>query len=87
MREVSAGSRVWVKNGEEKQFGVIKSISVTQSFFTTKGSMVILLDDGHHVLATTTAARGTTWDVVNRAQESKYFASSFFRLLTRRLTG
>ena len=69
MRGVSAGSRVWVQDGEAKQFGVIESISVVQGFFTTKGSMVILLDGGHRVLATTMAARGTTWDVVNGAPE------------------
>jgi hypothetical protein len=64
MREVSAGSRVWVKEGEEKQFGVFGSISIVQSFITIKGSMLILLDDGHGVLATSMSARGTTWDLV-----------------------
>ena len=65
MGEVSAGSRVWVKDGEQKQFGTIESIAVIQGFFRTTGSMVIRMDDGPRVLATTMAARGTTWDVVS----------------------
>jgi hypothetical protein len=65
MRGVSAGSRVWVKSGEEKQYGTIESIAVTQGFLAMKGSMVILMDDGHRVLATTMASRGTAWDLAN----------------------
>jgi hypothetical protein len=63
MRGVSAGSRVWVKSGEEKEYGTIESIAVTQGFLTMKGSMVILMDDGHRVLATTMASRGIAWDL------------------------
>jgi len=65
MQGVSAGSRVWVKDGEQKQFGTIESIAVTQGFFRTTGSMVIRMDDGHRFLATTMVARGTMWDLVS----------------------
>ena len=71
MREVSAGSRVWVRYGEGKHLGVIETIALAQGFLTTSGSMVIRMDDGHRVLATTMAARGTLWDVVNGVQEPR----------------
>jgi hypothetical protein len=65
MRGISAGSRVWVKDNNQVQFGVIETIATTSGYFTNTGSMVIVMDDGRRVLATTMAARGTTWDVVN----------------------
>jgi hypothetical protein len=65
MRGISAGSRVWIKENDEVQFGVIETIATTSGYFTNKGSMVIVMDGGHRILATTMAARGTTWDVVN----------------------
>jgi hypothetical protein len=69
MTGVSAGSRVWVKENDEVQFGVIETIATTSGYFSTKGSMVIVMDDGHRVLATTMAARGTIWDVVAGRKE------------------
>jgi hypothetical protein len=65
MRGISAGSRVWIKENDEVQFGVIATIATTSGYFTSKGSMVIVMDGGHRILVTTMAARGTTWDVVN----------------------
>ena len=65
MRAISAGSRVWIKENDQVRFGVIETIATTSGYLTNKGSMVIVMDDGRRVLATTTAARGTTWDVVN----------------------
>ena len=65
MRRISAGSRVWIKENDEVQFGVIETISTTSGYFTRKGSMVIVMDGGQRILATSIAARGTTWDVVN----------------------
>jgi hypothetical protein len=65
MRGVSAGSRVWVKNDDQVQFGVIKTFAITSDYFSAKGSMVIVMDDGHRVVATTMATRGTVWDLVS----------------------
>jgi hypothetical protein len=65
MRKISAGSRVWIKENDEVQFGVIETISTTSGYFTSNGSMVIVMDGGQRILATSMAARGTTWDVVN----------------------
>lgn len=65
MRGISAGSRVWVRNDDQVRFGVIKTIGITPSFFSTKGSMVIVMDEGHRVLATTMATRGTVWGLVS----------------------
>lgn len=71
MRGISAGSRVWVKNGDELQLGVIETIGVWNGYFKSEGSLVIRLDSGMSVVATTMAARGTSWDVVSskRTQE------------------
>jgi hypothetical protein len=68
MREISAGSRVWVKYDDEVRFGVIETIATTSGYFTNTGSMVIVMDDGRRILATTMRARGATWDVVNEAR-------------------
>ena len=71
MRGISAGSRVWVKNGDKLQFGVIETIGTWNGYFKSEGSLVILLDSGTSAVATTIAVRGTTWDVVSskRTQE------------------
>jgi hypothetical protein len=69
MSGISAGSRVWIKQNDEVQFGVIQTIATTTGYFTTKGSMVIVMDGGHSVLATTMAGRGKTWDVVAERKE------------------
>jgi hypothetical protein len=68
MRGISAGSRVWVKNGDELQLGVIETIGTWNGYFKSGGSLVIRLDSGTSVVATTMAARGTTWDVVSSKQ-------------------
>jgi hypothetical protein len=65
MRSLSAGSRVWIKNGNELQFGVIETIGSWNGYFKVEGSLVIRLDGGNGVVATTMPARGTTWDVVS----------------------
>ena len=65
MRKLSAGSRVWIKNGNELQFGVIETIGSWNGYFKVEGSLVIRLEGGNGVVATTMAARGTTWDVVS----------------------
>jgi len=75
MRGISAGSRVWVKQNDEVQFGVVQTIATTAGYFANKGSMVIVMDDGHSVLATTMAGRGTTWDVVAERKEDSAWES------------
>jgi hypothetical protein len=64
MQEVSAGSRVWVKDEDKVHFGVIQTISKWHGYFTIKGLLVILLDGDYKVVATTMAERGTTWDLL-----------------------
>jgi len=71
MRGISAGARVWIKEGEQKHYGIIESIAVTQGFFGNTASMVIRMDDGHKVLATATGARGTMWDLVTPSAKEK----------------
>lgn len=71
MRGITAGARVWIKEGGQKHYGIIESIAVTQGFFGNTASMVIRMDDGHKVLATTSGARGTMWDVVSPSAKGK----------------
>jgi hypothetical protein len=66
MRQLTAGSRVWVRDDDQVRFGVVKSIATTHSYLRIKGSMVIVMGDGHRVMATTMATRGTVWDVVRK---------------------
>ena len=64
MQEVSAGSRVWVKDDDKVHFGVIQTISKWRGYFTIKGSLIIVLDGDYKVVATTMADRGTIWDLL-----------------------
>lgn len=64
MRGISAGARVWVKNADTVQLGVVQTIAPSAGYFRSEGALVIVLDDGRGVVATTMASRGTRWDVV-----------------------
>jgi hypothetical protein len=64
MRGISAGARVWVKNADTVQFGVVQTIAPSAGYFRSEGALVIVLDDGRGVVATTMTSRGTRWDVV-----------------------
>ena len=64
MQEVSAGSRVWVKDDDKVHFGVIQTISIWRGYFAIKGSLIIVLDGDYEVVATTMADRGTIWDLL-----------------------
>jgi hypothetical protein len=65
MMLISAGARVWVKNADAVQFGVIQTLAPSAGYFRAEGSLVIVLDDGRGVVATTMTSRGTRWDVVS----------------------
>jgi hypothetical protein len=64
MQEVSAGSRVWVKDEDKVHSGVIQTISKWHGYFTIKGWLIIVLDGDYKVVATTMADRGTIWDLL-----------------------
>ena len=65
MRGISAGARVWVKNADTVQFGVVQTTTPSAGYFAIEGSLVIVLDGGRGVVATTITSRGTIWDVVS----------------------